>query len=166
MHICKQAMQCNVAQNYCACQAQWFGSDRVEFMLPSTLSRFESSGLLPLRTPEVLCVCSSCWQRRGIPPSHCGCLSDYPQLPRHLCTDAAVHAETSRGVYWISWGHFEHLWQMCTFICNSQMKCFGTHVDMDMFPVLVCGTRAQTCPYLSVTLYIAASSNKLSKNFK
>jgi hypothetical protein len=25
---------------------------------------------------------SLCWQRRGI--SHCGCLSDYPQLPQHL----------------------------------------------------------------------------------
>jgi hypothetical protein len=31
--------------------------------------------------------------------SHCGCLSDYPQLPRHLCTDVAVHDETCRGVH-------------------------------------------------------------------
>jgi hypothetical protein len=43
------------------------------------------------------------WQRRGTPPSHCGCLSDYPQLLRHLWTEAGVHKEKSRGVHWISW---------------------------------------------------------------
>jgi hypothetical protein len=35
---------------------------------------------------------------------HCtvdGCLSDYPQLPRHLWTDVTVHAVTCRGVHWI-----------------------------------------------------------------
>jgi hypothetical protein len=29
----------------------------------------------------------------------CGCLSDYPQLPWQLRTDAAVHVETCRGVH-------------------------------------------------------------------
>jgi hypothetical protein len=43
-----------------------------------------------------------CWQQRGTSPSCCGCLSDYPQLPRHLWTDAAIHDETCRGVHWIS----------------------------------------------------------------
>jgi hypothetical protein len=28
--------------------------------------------------------------------SHCGCLSDCPQLPRHLCTDEAIHDVLSR----------------------------------------------------------------------
>jgi hypothetical protein len=37
---------------------------------------------------------------------HSGCLSDYPQLPRHLWTDAALPDETCRGVHWISWGTF------------------------------------------------------------
>jgi hypothetical protein len=36
-------------------------------------------------------------------PSHCGCLSEYPQLPRHLWTDEAVHGETYWGMHWISW---------------------------------------------------------------
>jgi hypothetical protein len=37
--------------------------------------------ILPVGTPKNPCVCSSCWQRRGTSLSHCGCLSDYPQLP-------------------------------------------------------------------------------------
>jgi hypothetical protein len=37
---------------------------------------------------------------RGTSPSHCGCLSDCPQLPRRLWADAGVHDETCRGVHW------------------------------------------------------------------
>jgi hypothetical protein len=33
-----------------------------------------------LGTPTHPCVCSSCWQRGGTSPSHCGCLSGCPQL--------------------------------------------------------------------------------------
>jgi hypothetical protein len=33
---------------------------------------------------------------------------------------------------------------MYTFSYNSQIKCFRTHVDMDIFLVLVCGIRAQS----------------------
>jgi hypothetical protein len=32
---------------------------------------------------------------------------------------------------------------MHPFNCNSQIKCFRTHVDMDIFPVLVCRTLTQ-----------------------
>jgi hypothetical protein len=44
--------------------------------------------LNPLGTHKHPCVCSSCWQWTVTSPSHCGCLSDYPQLPRHMfiCT--------------------------------------------------------------------------------
>jgi hypothetical protein len=42
--------------------------------------------LLPVRTPKTPCLCSSCWQQRIISPSHCGCPSDYPQLPWHPWT--------------------------------------------------------------------------------
>jgi hypothetical protein len=48
------------------------------------LARFESFWFLPLGTPKVLCVGSSCWQWRGTAPLHRGCLSDYPQLPWHV----------------------------------------------------------------------------------
>jgi hypothetical protein len=30
-------------------------------------------------------------------------------------------------------GHFEHLLQMYSFSYNSQIKCFQTHIDMDIF---------------------------------
>jgi hypothetical protein len=70
----------------------WIG--RGGHFMASTLTWLQSSGFLPMGTPK----CSSCWQGRGTSPSHCGCLSDYPQLPRHLWTDAAVHDGTCRGV--------------------------------------------------------------------
>jgi hypothetical protein len=59
--------------------------------------------------PKIHCLRSSCWQRRDTSPLHCGYLSDYPQLLRHLWTDAAVHDETCRGVHWNTlrtfWAH-------------------------------------------------------------
>jgi hypothetical protein len=41
-----------------------------------------------------------------------------------------------------------------SFSYKSEIKCFGTHVDMDIFLVLVCGNRAQSlsAPFL-YTLY-------------
>jgi hypothetical protein len=48
---------------------------------------------------------------------HCGCLSDCPHLPLHLCADAAAHDETCRGVHRISWS-------------TSQIKCFRTHINI------------------------------------
>jgi hypothetical protein len=72
----------------------------------STLARFESSGFLPVVTPEYLCVCGSCWQRKGTSPLHCECLSDCQNLSRHLGTDTVVQGETCRGVRWISWRTF------------------------------------------------------------
>jgi hypothetical protein len=59
-------------------------------------------------TPKNPSACSSCWQRRGTSLSHCGCLSDYPQIIQHLwmqqsmkrCVEACTD---SHG------GHFELL---------------------------------------------------------
>jgi hypothetical protein len=53
-------------------------------------------------TPRNPCICSSCWHFTIA----LWCLSDYLQQPQHLWTDAAVHAETCRGVHWISWRTF------------------------------------------------------------
>jgi hypothetical protein len=80
--------------------------------------------------------------------SHCGCLSDYPQLPRHLRTDAAVHYESVQACIETHGGHFGHLLYMYSFSCKSQIKCFWTHVDANIFLVLVRATRVES---LSVT---------------
>jgi hypothetical protein len=70
---------------------------------PSAWPPRSTPDLNPQRTPKTPCtVCSSCWQRRGTSPSHCGCLSDYPQLPPYVCTDVAVHDGTCRGVHWMA----------------------------------------------------------------
>jgi hypothetical protein len=82
-------------------------------------ARFESSGYLPVGTPK----CGSCWQRT----SHCGCLSDYPHLTRNLWSDVAV----SRRALNLMEGHFDHFLWIYSISCNSQIKCFQTHVDMD-----------------------------------
>jgi hypothetical protein len=66
--------------------------------MASRVTRSVPSRFLPLGTLKVSCVCSSSWQRRITSPSHCGCLSDYPQLPRHLWTDAVVRRLATRGV--------------------------------------------------------------------
>jgi hypothetical protein len=93
--------------------AQRTGRGHTAWPPRSTLhARFESSGFLPVEAPEHPCVCSSCWQRRDTSPSHCGCLSDSPQLPRHLCTDVTVLGEKFWGAHWISWRTF------CALILN------------------------------------------------
>jgi hypothetical protein len=43
----------------------------------STLATFEPSTHLPVGNTQNSCVWISFWQRRGISPSQCGCLSDY-----------------------------------------------------------------------------------------
>jgi hypothetical protein len=108
--------------------------------MASLLARFESSGFLPVGTPKNPCVCSSCWQQRGTSPSHCGCLSDYLQLPQHLWTDAAVYDETCQGMHWISWRAFWALIINVHFSHNSQIKCFPTHSDEDILSNFICGT--------------------------
>jgi hypothetical protein len=40
-------------------------------------------------------------------------------------------------------GHFEHLLYMYSFSYNSQIKCFRTHVDMDIFS---CFGLSNSCP--------------------
>jgi hypothetical protein len=101
-------------------------------------------------TPKTSCVCSSCSQLRVTSPSHCGRLSDYPKLLRHLWTDTALHDTMYRDVQWISWGHCEHLFWIYSFSNNPEIKCFRVSVDMGIF-FLVLGTRGQSCPQLSVT---------------
>jgi hypothetical protein len=70
-----------------------------------------SSDLNPLhfylvRMPKNPSICSSCWPQTGTSLSHCGCLSDHLQLPRHLWMDVAVHDEMCWGVHCISWRTF------------------------------------------------------------
>jgi hypothetical protein len=80
-------------------------------------------------TQKFLCVCSSCWQRRGI-SSHCGCLSDYPHLPRHSSTDA--QDDQCRGLHGLSWKTFWTIIIKVIFSYNTQIKCLLTNVDMDI----------------------------------
>jgi hypothetical protein len=109
--------------------------------MASTLTRFESSGFLPVGTPKHPCVCSFCWQWRETSSSHCGLLSDYPQLPRHLSTDSAARDEACRDVYWISWRTF---WAHCTLSATTHKLNVSGHTLMwTFFLVPVCGNRAQ-----------------------
>jgi hypothetical protein len=78
----------------------------------TALARLQSSGDLRV----ILCLCSSCWRWRGTSPSHCGCLSGYPQLHRYLWTYTVVHDETCRGMHYISWT----FWALIN--CNSHIK--------------------------------------------
>jgi hypothetical protein len=64
-------------------------------------------------------------------------------------------------------GHFEHLWEMYIFRCNSQIKCFRTRVDMVIFIVLACETRVQnlSAPFrytLYTYIYTYISNKNLS----
>jgi hypothetical protein len=79
---------------------------------------------------NISCVSSSCWQWRRT-SSHCGCVSDYTQLPRYLWTDVVVHEETCRGVRWISMEDILSIYYTCipsTTITN----CLWAHTDMDI----------------------------------
>lgn len=55
--------------------------------IASTLVRFESCGLLPMRSPKILCICSSSALWTG-----------YPNLPRQLWTDAAARDVSRRAL--------------------------------------------------------------------
>jgi hypothetical protein len=79
-------------------------------------------GIFTRGTPKNPCVCSSCWQRRGTSPSHCGCLSDYPQLPRHL---------------WTASGHVL-IWTSCFGMWNSCKK-FTPYITFRNIPVFYHG---------------------------
>jgi hypothetical protein len=104
-----------------------------------TQARFESSGFLPLGTPKYPCVCSSCWQWRGT-SSHCGCLSDYLQIPWHHCRDVVVN-DVLRWALNLTEDTLPLIINVC--INNSQIKCFWTH-DMEICIILVCGSCAQS----------------------
>jgi hypothetical protein len=82
--------------------------------------RWTGSGLLPVGTPNVPWVCSSSWQRRGISPSHCGCLSDYPQLTRRLALMRFV--EVCSGSHWRQSDHFI---SMYSFSYKSEINVSG-----------------------------------------
>jgi hypothetical protein len=103
--------------------------------------------------PKSPCVCSFCWQQRGTSPSHCGCLSDYPQLPRHLWTDMAVHDETCWGMHWISWRTF---WALIINILIQLLTTykFWTHVCVDSFLFWYFEHIPKMCRKLSFTLCI------------
>jgi hypothetical protein len=109
---------------------------RTHCMTSTIRASSESPEFLPVKTPET--SCSSCWQRTGSSQLHCGCLSDYPQLHRHLWADAAVHDE----MYW-------------AVSAMTQITCFQTHVDID---ILYCFGMRNSCPKsvprLSIISYI------------
>jgi hypothetical protein len=88
--------------------------------------RSESSGLLPVGTSKHPCVCNSCWQRSST--SHFRCLSDYPQLSRHLWTDAAVHDETCQGVHWNLTKNILSTYYRCTLSATTNKLNVSGHV--------------------------------------
>jgi hypothetical protein len=130
---------------------------RTHFMA-SMSARFESSGLSPVGTPKNPCVCCCFWQRRGT--SHCGCLSDYLQLPRHLWTDAAVHDETCRDVHWNPTKDILSTFHKCTLSAITDRLNVSQHILIrTVFLVLLCGTCALgLSAHFSYSLYISAFS--------
>jgi hypothetical protein len=126
-----------------------------------TLTRLEFSAFIPVGTPKHPCVCSSCWQRRGNWPSHCGCLSDYPQMPRRIWTNAADHDETCRGVHWISWREFWAIYYKCTLSAiTHKLNVSVLMLIWTFFLFVVCGSRSQnlSAPF-SYTRYKMLSWN-------
>jgi hypothetical protein len=106
--------------------------------MASTLVRDESSGFLPVGTRKNPCVCSSCRHLKGTSISHCGCPPDYPQLPRHLWTDAAVHEACieSHGGHW-------NTYCKCTLsVISHQLYDSGHMFKWTSFLVFICGIRA------------------------
>jgi hypothetical protein len=118
-------------------------------------------------TPKNRCVCSSCWHRRCTSPSRCGCLSDYPQLPRHLWTDAAVHDETSRRVFNLTGNIFSTYYNDTLPPTAHKLNVSGHMLIRTFFLVLVRGNVPKVCPHLSVTpcmaLILTASLNNQFK---
>jgi hypothetical protein len=135
------------------------------------LAWLESSGFLPVGTPKNPCVCSSCWQQTATSPMHCGCLSDYPQLPRHLWTDAAVRNGFYEGVNWILWMTFWAFTIIVLFRIQLTNYRFTDSCWYGRFIlVLVHGNVPKICPHLTVTpcrvLILPASlNNQLKKHF-
>jgi hypothetical protein len=114
---------------------------------PPCWSDLSPSQFLLVGTPKHPCVCSSCWQWRGT--SHCGCLSDYPQLPQHLSMMRQVKSCTEP-----HGRRSEHLLYMYSFGHSSQIKCFWTHVHTDIFSCLGMWTHTQSLSApLSYILY-------------
>jgi hypothetical protein len=132
--------------------------------MASTLTWLESSGFLPVGTLKHPCVCSSCWQRRDTSPLHCGCLSDYPQLPRSFCTDVAVHVETCRGVSRRVLNLMRDVlstYCKCTLLAiNHKLNISGHILIWTFFLVLECGTRVQSlsAPFRLHSAYINDSN--------
>jgi hypothetical protein len=106
--------------------------------MASTLARFESSGFLQVGTPNNpgVHVCSSCWQQRGNSLSHCGCLTDYPQLRGRPWWDVSRRASNLMAGVLSSY-------YKCTLSAVAQIKCLRTHVDMD---ILSCFGMWSSCP--------------------
>jgi hypothetical protein len=76
--------------------------------MASTLTGSQSSGFLTVGTPEIPCVCSSCRQRRGTSPSHCGACQTiriYPGIFERIRRSMMKRVEASIE----SHGHFERL---------------------------------------------------------
>jgi hypothetical protein len=129
------------------CHDRWTGRGE-----PTAWSPRSTPGLNPLSFylwGHLTTRCSSCWQRSST-TQHCGCLSDYPQLPRHLWKNAAVHDETCRGEHWISRSTF---WAIILNVLFqlSQIRCFRTHVDMNKFS---CFGMWNSCPKFAPYCYI------------
>jgi hypothetical protein len=105
--------------------------------------------------PRNRCIFSSFWQQTDTSPSHCGCLSDYPQLPRHLWTDVAVHDETS----WLLLKLMENILGTC-YECILSAIIHKLNVSEYMllrtlFLALLCGTSTQNLSTsFSYILYI------------
>jgi hypothetical protein len=106
----------------------WIGGGGTHSMA-STLARFEPSGFLLVGTPKNPCACSSCWQWRGTSPSHCGCLSDYLQLPRHLWTDIASTMRHVEACTESQGGHFStHYLYKYTLSAMTHKLNISTHM--------------------------------------
>jgi hypothetical protein len=114
---------------------QWIGTGGPTAWPP------RSTGLNPLVLHVGTPKCGSCWQQRDTSPSHCGCLSDCPQLPRHLCVDTAVRLETCRGVHWIWWRTY---YKSTLSAVTHKLNASGNILVWTVCLILVCGTRAQS----------------------
>jgi hypothetical protein len=67
--------------------------------MASMLARLESSMFVPVGTPKTLEYAAPVDKEEALHRHVVDACPDYPQLPRHLSMDAAVHDETCRGVH-------------------------------------------------------------------
>jgi hypothetical protein len=97
--------------------------------------------VLLIGTVKTLYVCSSCWQRKGTSSSPSGCLSDYPQLPRHL--NGCGGSPVSRRELNLMEAIFR-IYDKCTLsTITHKLNISGTTFIWSSFLAFVCGTRAQ-----------------------